>query len=110
TPVQPAVQHLILDPGTIPLSDMVASMDEGIILHLANSPHSGNIPQGDFSVNIGLGYYVKDGKVQGRVEDCMVSGNIYTLFNNLDSLSLEREDDSIPYFLFKDVSVAGGSS
>jgi PmbA protein len=109
TPVQPSLQHLMFQPGDTPHGEMVESMDEGIILHFPNSPHSGNIPQGDFSVNIGLGYYVKDGKVVGRVEDCMVSGNIYKLFSNLDAVSAELDDDGIPHLLFRNVSVAGSA-
>jgi len=109
TPVQPALQHLMIEPGDATVEEMIQGMDEGVIVHFPNSAHSGNIPQGDFSVNIGLGYYVKDGKVQGRVEDCMVSGNIYALFKSLNTISSEREDESIPWLLFDDVSVAGSS-
>ncbi|NJM28619.1 MAG: TldD/PmbA family protein, partial [Pseudanabaena sp. RU_4_16] len=46
---------------------------------------------GDFSVNIDLGYRVKNGEIVGRVKDTMVAGNAYTALQNLIHLSGDNE-------------------
>jgi PmbA protein len=37
---------------------------------------------GDFSVNVDLGYRVKNGKIVGRVKDTMIAGNVYQVLKN----------------------------
>lgn len=39
--------------------------------------HSGNIPNGDFSIGLSPGLYVENGEIVGHVKDSMVAGNIY---------------------------------
>jgi len=41
---------------------------------------------GDFSINVALGYRVKNGTVVGRVKDTMVSGNVYTALREIVQL------------------------
>ncbi|MCY7393795.1 MAG: TldD/PmbA family protein, partial [Leptolyngbyaceae cyanobacterium CAN_BIN12] len=41
---------------------------------------------GEFSINVDLGYRIKNGKILGRVKDTMVSGNVYTALKNLVEL------------------------
>lgn len=109
TPVGPYPTHLSVAPGDISYDEMLARVDEGILLEFQNGAHSGNIPAGDFSVNVGLGYYVKDGKIQGRALDTMISGNVYQLFNQLNCISRQVDSNGIPWLLFNDVNVAGRS-
>lgn len=107
TPVTPYPLNLIFEPGDILYQDMVKKIDEGIILDFPNGAHSGNIPAGDFSVNVGLGYYVRDGVIMGRAEDAMISGNIYNLMQNLNCVSREVDCEGMPCLLFDNVNVAG---
>ncbi len=107
TPVTPYLRQAVFEKGNLSPDEMVKEMDEGIILDLANGAHSGNIPAGFFSVNVGFGLYVKDGVIQGRAGDAMISGNIYDLLQNLHSVSSELDWRGLPYLLFNDVSVAG---
>ncbi|MCK4352667.1 TldD/PmbA family protein [candidate division WOR-3 bacterium] len=107
TPVTPHPCHLVFKPGDLSLADQIKAMDEGIILNSPIGAHSGNIPAGQFSVNVGLGYYVKDGVIQGRAIDAMVSGNIYDNFQNLHSISKELDFYGRPWLLFNNMSVAG---
>ena len=44
---------------------------------------SGGGLSGDFSINVALGYRVKNGQVLGRIKDTMVSGNIYTALQKI---------------------------
>lgn len=110
TPVTPYLRQPVFEPGDLSPEEMVKEMDDGIIIDLANGAHSGNIPAGFFSVNVGLGLYVRDGAIQGRAGDAMASGNIYDLLQNLHSVSKELNWKGLPYLLFNDVSVAGETS
>ena len=50
---------------------------------------------GDFSVNIDLGYQVKNGEVIGRVKDTMVSGNVYEALKNVVEVGGDRQFSSM---------------
>jgi PmbA protein len=43
----------------------------------------GNIMQGDFSVNVSLGYRVEKGEVTGRVKNVMLAGNSYEALKDI---------------------------
>ncbi|MCU0606742.1 MAG: TldD/PmbA family protein [Candidatus Edwardsbacteria bacterium] len=73
----PALTHCFIEPGAATLPQLVALMDRGIIVEGALGAHSGNIPNGDYSVGVSPGLYVEGGRIVGRVKDAMVSGNIY---------------------------------
>ncbi len=108
-PVTPYPLNPLFEPGDVSYQEMIKRMDEGLILEIPNGAHSGNIPAGDFSVNVGLGYYVKGGVIQGRAEDAMIAGNIYGLFQNLNCISREVDCNNVPSLLFDNVGVAGRS-
>ncbi|MRR10452.1 TldD/PmbA family protein, partial [bacterium] len=55
----PALTHCFIEPGTATLSQLVAMMDRGIIVEGALGPHSGNIPNGDYSIGVSPGLYVE---------------------------------------------------
>jgi len=82
----PNLDHLRMDPGNNSLAEMISSMDKGIILSGAMGAHSGNIPNGDYSVGVSPGLYVENGKIVGRVKDAMVAGNIYETLKNVISV------------------------
>jgi PmbA protein len=79
----PALDHLRMKPGTSSFADMVRMMDEGIIVCGVMGAHSGNILNGDFSVGISPGLYVKSGEIVGRVKDAMAAGNVYDTLNRV---------------------------
>jgi PmbA protein len=74
---EPYSGHLFIEPGQSSLQDLISSMDRGIIIEGALGAHSGNIPNGDYSIGISPGFYVEKGEVIGRVKDAMAAGNIY---------------------------------
>ncbi|TET45393.1 TldD/PmbA family protein [candidate division TA06 bacterium] len=79
----PALTHMIMEPGKKSFSDLVKSIDRGIILEGALGAHSGNIPNGDFSIGVSPGLYVENGEIVGRVKDAMVAGNIYEMLKQV---------------------------
>jgi PmbA protein len=108
----PALQHIRIHPGDASFTDLVRSMDRGIILEGGLGPHSGNIPNGDYSVGVSPGLYVENGEIVGRVKDAMVAGNIYQTLKNVlavgDHLypSFSWGGGWLPPVLCDDVSVA----
>lgn len=108
----PAATRLVVTPGASSFTDLIGQMDQGVILGDVLGPHSGNIPNGDFSVGVCSGFYVKDGKIKGRIKDAMISGNIYETLNNVSAVG-DRLYPSwggyFPALLCDDVSVSARS-
>lgn len=109
----PSLQHLFIEPGNKSIGEIINSIDKGIIIPEAMGAHSGNIPNGDFSVGLSPGLYVENGEITGHIKDAMVTGNIYDLFNTV----LEIEDTvhpssggTFPAILFDNVSVGTKTS
>jgi PmbA protein len=106
----PAVSRLIIKPGDKSLRELVKSMDRGIIVENALGAHSGNIPNGDYSIGANPALYVENGEIVGRVKDAMVAGNVYETLKNVvdlgDTLHPSQDDAWVPAILCHDVSVA----
>jgi PmbA protein len=61
-------------------------------------------------MNVGIGFYVKNGKVVGRAMDAMVSGNIYDDFFRISAIGNELEYNPqafSPDIMIDGVSVSG---
>jgi PmbA protein len=86
-PPNPRFTSLIKTPGEGNFDYWISEMKEGIIVGDLLGFHSGNLTQGEFSMNVGVGFYVNKGNIRGRVIDAMVAGNIYEDFLNTSSLS-----------------------
>jgi PmbA protein len=106
----PALSHLNIKPGNKSFTDLVKSMDQGVIIESALGFHSGNIPNGDFSVGLNPGLYVENGEIVGRVKDAMVAGNLYETLKNVvevgDTLYPAYGGGWVPAILCDQVSVA----
>ncbi|OYD13928.1 Zn-dependent protease [candidate division WOR-3 bacterium JGI_Cruoil_03_44_89] len=105
----PHLNHLFIKPGDKSLSEIIRSLDRGIIVAGALGAHSGNIPNGDFSIGLCPGLYVENGEIVGYVKDAMVAGNIYEVMKNVVAIEDTLYPASMgtyPAVLFDDVSVA----
>ncbi|MCD4653561.1 TldD/PmbA family protein [bacterium] len=106
----PRFNNLVMSPGDKTFEELVAMMPEGIIVNDVIGFHSGNILQGHYSMNVGIGFYVKDGKIQGRAVDTMIAGNVYEDFYRIKGMSKKVEYNPVAYspeILIDDVSVSG---
>jgi PmbA protein len=83
----PGVLHV--QEGDRKLDDMIAGIDEGIIVEALLGAGQGNVLGGDFQANVLLGYKIERGAVTGRVKNVMVSGNAYKALNNLIAIGSE---------------------
>ncbi len=90
----PALAHLFIRPGKASLEKLISMIDRGIIVEGALGAHSGNIPNGDYSIGVSPGLYVENGNIVGRVKDAMVAGNIYQTLREV----MELGDTLYPIF------------
>jgi len=72
--------NLVVEPGKESLEDF-----EGVVVKDVFGDHTANPVSGDFSLAIGLGYVVKDGKVV-PFRDNMIVGNVFDLLNSIGAI------------------------
>lgn len=80
----PSLFNTLIKPGEGGLSDLIASLDEGLLVDQMLGGGAGI--SGEFSINLELGYLIHNGQVVGRVKDTMVAGNVYTALKNIVQL------------------------
>lgn len=80
---EPGTSVLLVEEGAAVLDDLIAGMDEGLIVERLLGAGQGNLLGGDFNANVLLGYKVERGRVAGRVKNTMVSGNAYRALSDL---------------------------
>ena len=106
----PSLVNLCMSSGNSSLAELIAGIEEGIIVDQVLGAGQSNQLAGEFSVNLDLGYKVEQGKIVGRVKNTMVAGNIFEAFNNLVDLSDRAQwvggSSYLPHILFAGLGVA----
>ncbi|GAB4369040.1 MAG: TldD/PmbA family protein [Elainellaceae cyanobacterium] len=106
----PDMVNLCIAPGSTSMEQLIASMDEGLIVDQVLGAGQSNQLAGEFSVNLDLGYKVERGKIVGRVKNTMVAGSIFEAFQHLADLSDTPEwvgsGSYLPGILFSQLGVA----
>jgi len=110
-PPVPSASNLQIQPGEMTYEEMIEDMEEGLIVDQVIGGGQSNLLGGEFSMNVELGFLVRNGRIAGRVRNTMVAGNVYDLLKD-QLLGIGREatyEDGVlsPHLYFKDVSVAG---
>jgi PmbA protein len=110
-PPEPSFTNLVIQPGETPLKDILAGIDEGIMVHDLMGLGQGNILSGVFSNPLALAFKIEKGEIVGRVKDLSIAGNIYDLLKNVAAVSKEAEwvysTFHAPYILIPEMNVAG---
>jgi PmbA protein len=104
----PGLVNLVVSPGTMSFPELVEHLDSGIIIDQILGSGAGM--SGDFSINVELGYRVKNGKILGRVKDTMVSGNVYTALKQIVALGADIDWNGpccTPSIIVEGLSVTG---
>jgi PmbA protein len=70
---------------------MIEGTREGILVEHVMGLGQSNIMNGDFSVNVSLGYKVENGEIVGRVKDAMLAGNVYDALTRIETVGSEAE-------------------
>lgn len=106
----PGLYNFIVQPGQGTLEAAIAQLNNGLIVDEILGSASGI--SGDFSINVALGYWVKNGNVMGRVKDTMVSGNVYKALKEVAYLGGDAEWNGAcytPSLIVEGLSVTGRS-
>lgn len=105
---QPYLTHLFFEKGEKNFKELLAEMGSGIIVFGTLGAHTGNVPNGDFSMGLSLGMCVENGRIVGKAKDTMISGNIYDVMKR--AVAVGGESDSVygnnPPVLFEGVDVS----
>ncbi|TAE59877.1 MAG: TldD/PmbA family protein [Nostocales cyanobacterium] len=106
----PGLFNFLIQPGTASLQELIQTMDEGLIVDQMLGGGSGI--SGDFSINVDLGYWVKKGKIVGRVKDTMVAGNVYNTLKQIVKLGGDPEWNGscyTPSLILEGLNITGKS-
>jgi PmbA protein len=104
----PGLVNLTISPGTQSFAELIQSMKSGIIIDQILGSGAGM--SGDFSINVELGYRVKNGEILGRIKDTMVSGNVYTALKQIVSIGTDIDWNGpcyTPSLIVEGLSVTG---
>jgi len=106
----PVQNNIIVPGGTASFSEMLAGIDEGVLIEGTMGAWAGNPYGGQVSGNISLGYKIEKGQIVGRIKDAMFSLNVFTdLRDNLASISSEqlwRGNACFPYLQLRNVNIS----
>jgi PmbA protein len=69
----------LVSPGDQSLEQILAGLDEALLVEGVLGLGQGNIAAGEFSNNVVVGFLVQRGEIVGRVKDTMIAGNVYEL-------------------------------
>ncbi len=100
--------NLYIKPGEKTKEELIAGLDEGILITSLQGSHAGANPlSGDFSLQA-TGFLIKDGKKTQPVALITVSSNILNIFQDVVAVSSELKNGyNSPAIEVKKVSVSG---
>lgn len=104
----PSMFNTLVQPGEHSFEALLSSLDDAIVVDQMLGDGAGI--SGDFSINVDLGYRVRNGAIVGRVKDTMVAGNVYTALTNLAALGNDADWNGAcytPSVLLEGLSVTG---
>ncbi|MFN5242445.1 MAG: TldD/PmbA family protein [Aphanizomenon sp.] len=107
----PGLFNFLIQPGDISLLELIKKMDNGLIIDQILGGCTGL--SGDFSVNVDLGYRVRNGQIIGRVKDTMVAGNVYTALKQVIQLGKDADWNGscyTPSLIVEGLSITGKNS
>jgi PmbA protein len=108
-PPSPSGTNLILGAGETPLKDILAGIEEGILVEEVLGLGQGNIISGAFSNPLALAFKIEKGEIVGRVKDASIADNVYSVLKNVAAVSREQlwvyNELCMPYILIPEMNV-----
>lgn len=109
SPPRPSPTNLIWESGEAPLDDLIAGIDEGLLVETPLGLGQGNVLSGAFSNPLSLAFKIERGEVVGRVKDVSIAGNVYEVLRDVAGISRESEwvyyNYRMPYILLDNMNV-----
>jgi len=85
----PGLVNFLIQPGSQELLEIIQQLPDALIVDQILGGGAGI--SGDFSINVDLGYRIRNGEVLGRVKDTMLAGNVYTALKQVTHLGRDTE-------------------
>ncbi|MEO8029887.1 MAG: metallopeptidase TldD-related protein [Gemmatimonadota bacterium] len=107
---QPAYTNLVVGAGELDHSQLLALIDDGLLVDELHGVGQGNAISGAFAYPVALAYRVINGEIVGRVNATQVAGNAYDLLDRIKGLGREvRWHGSLaaPHIVVDGVGVVG---
>ncbi len=108
-PPEPKPSNLVFQPGQTALDDMIAGIEEGLLVDSVLGLGQGNILSGAFSNPLNLAFKIEKGKIVGRVKQAAISDNAYDLLKNVAAISRETQwvnnNACMPYLMLPELNV-----
>ena len=108
-PPAPSFSNLIIEGGDLALADIIAGIEEGLLVESLLGLGQGNVINGDFSNNLDLAFRIEGGEIVGRVKDVSIAGNVYEDLRAIEAISRETEwvygGICLPYILLPELNV-----
>jgi PmbA protein len=112
SPPDPSPTNLLFEAGGTPVAEIIAGIDEGLLVENVLGLGQGNVISGAFSNPLSLAFKIEKGEVVGRVKDVSIAGNVYDLLQDVAAVSQEAEwvynNFYLPYVLLPDMNVVAG--
>jgi PmbA protein len=109
SPPSPSFSNMVVAKGETPVEDIIAGIDNGLLVEAPLGLGQGNVISGVFSNNLSLAFKIEKGEITGRVKDVSIAGNIYQELRDIEALSLESEwvygGIRLPYILLPKLNV-----
>lgn len=86
-----APSNMYIEPGEKSFDELVATIDEGIVITDVQGLHSGaNTVSGDFSL-AAQGFLIEGGKIVRPVDQITIAGNFYEVLNDIEEIGNDLE-------------------
>lgn len=103
------ITNLTMEPGNESLTDIIASVAEGLVVTDMMGLHTVNTISGDFSVGAS-GFKISNGRLDHPVKGIAVAGNLFDLFNRVVNVADDFRyfgNVGAPSFLVESLAVSG---
>ena len=108
-PVSIAPMCMVLRPGTKSVEQIIAEMDEGIVVEKISSPDVHPIT-GAFGLEVRCGHLVKKGEVVRSVKHCLLVGNLFQALGKVGAVANDSTvsmNHILPSVCFEGLELAG---
>ena len=107
---QPAYSNLLVSPGSLGFDELLALVDDGLLVDELLGVGQGNVIGGAFSHPVALAWRVIKGEVVGRVTGTQVAGNAFDLLDHLRGVGRDvqwRGSLAAPAVVVEGVAIVG---
>jgi PmbA protein len=107
---QAAYSNLVVAPGTADWPSLLGALGDGVVVERFRGWGRGNVLGGTFSLPAAVAWRVRNGEIEGALEEITLAGNAYDLLNRVRGVGNELQwtgSCGLPPLLVEEVAVLG---